>query len=222
MKVSGERVAAANHEYAGPERLGRLTRWSLRALVVANAVFIVSSAAEYQLLVRIRDHGAFSGMIEAAQASDLRQQTVSIVQVFVFLVSGVLTLRWIWRSNKNLHASGAQMEYTPGWAVGWYFIPFANLVKPYQAMREIWRLSLSTDTSGPLPWWWACWLIGNIAGNISFRLSLSEDIATLIASNIAGIVSAAFEVATAAVLIQMVGRVTSAQRSLPSVTETFS
>jgi hypothetical protein len=33
------------------------------------------------------------------------------------------------------------LQFTPGWAVGWWFIPFANLFKPHQVMRELWKAS---------------------------------------------------------------------------------
>ena len=28
------------------------------------------------------------------------------------------------------------MTISAGWAIGWFFVPFANLVMPYQAMKE--------------------------------------------------------------------------------------
>lgn len=42
------------------------------------------------------------------------------------------------RAMKNLHVWGARnAEMSAGWAVGWYFIPIANLFKPYQGMDQI-------------------------------------------------------------------------------------
>ncbi|MBV9993069.1 MAG: DUF4328 domain-containing protein [Alphaproteobacteria bacterium] len=216
--------APRDHVYVDPQRLGQLLRWALIALIVADVVLFVSTGLEYQLLARIRDRGAFPGMTEAAQANDARQGVVAIFQVLTFVVAGFLVLRWIWRSNKNLWASGVAMENTPGWAVGWYFVPFANLWKPYQAMREIWQQSLREEahSNGPLPWWWAFWLATNIAGNLSFRLSLSQDVSLLVLSNIAGLVSAAADIGACIMLLRIVARVTGAQRNLPAVTETFS
>jgi len=57
------------------------------------------------------------------------------------------------------------MEITPGWAVGWNFIPIATLWKPYQAIRQIWQAShnLQAPESVPVPnlfvWWWTFWII---------------------------------------------------------------
>lgn len=53
-----------------------------------------------------------------------------------------------------------EMFISPGWAVGWYFVPFANLFKPLQAMKEIWlesnRAGTSYESRGSaiLGWWW--------------------------------------------------------------------
>ena len=68
------------------------------------------------------------------------------------------------------------MTISPGWAVGWYFVPFANLVKPYQGMKEAWMASHFRDnwhgepTPALLVWWWGLWLVTNILANISFRI----------------------------------------------------
>src|SRR5687768_18560933 len=49
----------------------------------------------------------------------------------VFVVSIITVALWIHRAHANLTEVGHDsLEFTPGWAVGWYFIPFANLVKP--------------------------------------------------------------------------------------------
>ncbi|HET9863637.1 MAG TPA: DUF4328 domain-containing protein, partial [Steroidobacteraceae bacterium] len=67
-------------------------------------------------------------------------------------------------------------EFTPGWAVGWFFIPVASLWKPYQAMRSLWQMSRHVhkpgvqDTSWVLPTWWALWLVSIFIGWVLFRL----------------------------------------------------
>lgn len=53
-------------------------------------------------------------------------------------------MMWTFRAAHNLRALGAlALKTTPGWAVGWYFVPIANLWKPYQAGIEIWQASQS-------------------------------------------------------------------------------
>lgn len=94
---------------------------------------------------------------------------------------------WIVRAGKNgwLFAEVSRMRMrpgfsvrqaflndTPGWAVGWYFIPIANLWKPFAAMRDI----VATSTSGQalpsflLPMWWALWIVSLFAERFSLAL----------------------------------------------------
>jgi hypothetical protein len=96
----------------------------------------------------------------------------SLMLIVVFAI-------WIYRAAANVHeAEVAGFEYTPGWSVGWYFIPFANLVKPFHAMRQIWNAShgnhFDLDIGATvLTTWWAFWLSSNIANNISSRISFN-------------------------------------------------
>lgn len=98
---------------------------------------------------------------------------IPMLDFLVLLACFVLVGRWIYRVDANAHAIGREMSITPGWAVGWYFVPFANLVMPYQAMREAWDssheaagLEEERDTL-LLPSWWGLWLVTNIVSNIS-------------------------------------------------------
>ncbi len=86
--------------------------------------------------------------------------------MIIGVVAGIVSLFWIYRVHANLSALGARnLKYTSFWAVGWWLIPFAHLVLPYQIMREIWQGSEPGDgelatlqLASPgalLGWWWA-------------------------------------------------------------------
>ena len=67
---------------------------------------------------------------------------LGILYLPVYLSCAVLFCMWVYRANKNARALGAQrMEFTPGWCAGWFFVPIANLFKPFQAVREIYQAS---------------------------------------------------------------------------------
>ena len=90
---------------------------------------------------------------------------------------------WVFRANKNARALSAQtLEYTPGWAVGWFFVPFASLWQPYKVVQEIykasrtphdWRSTKSTDIVG---WWWGAYIFGNLLGLVINGASADESI----------------------------------------------
>ena len=171
-------------------RRTKRVRVVLYAQLVIAVIMLWSDNLEYQLLTQF-DSGVFSSedaAMSAAIANDERQQLVAIGYLLVFFVSVVLIAQWIYSANQNARNLGAEgMKYTPGWSVGWYFIPIATLWKPYQAIKEIWRASYSTDdwkstkTPAILPWWWFFWILTNLLGQVSFRMSMrAEEIDELI------------------------------------------
>src|SRR4029077_21213638 len=87
---------------------------------------------------------------------------------------------WFGRAYQNLAALGAQdLQFTSGWAIGWWFIPIACLWMPYLAAIEIWKASdplpagaTSADsgrqvgTSFLVHFWWAAWLASVVLSNV--------------------------------------------------------
>jgi hypothetical protein len=136
-----------------------------------------------------------------------------------FLILGIVGcaiawLMWQHRSHRNLRALGAQgLKYTPGWAVGWWFVPFANLVMPFHTVRELWKAS--DPKSGSVEWknrptppllgfWWAAFLAWDVLLNVANvlaadRFSAAAPLITqaevLIAGDVALALAAVFAIA---------------------------
>jgi phosphatidylglycerophosphate synthase len=142
--------------------------------MVVAAVSLLSSLMQAELLSR----GSFS---EAeGQANDSREQVIGILQLLLYLLTAVVFGRWIVRANKNVRALGAKdLRITPGWAVGYFFVPIVNLWKPYQAMKDLWRASHDLTSWGTapassiLPAWWTLWILSNVLGHMSFRMTMA-------------------------------------------------
>ena len=128
---------------------------------------------------------AEEGVNERLTLFELLQGLAGLATLAVFVALAVAFLMWLHRASKNLRALGnpsQRIEFTPGWAVGWFFIPFANLVMPYKAVREVWEksdpavrtgddLMFAGPSSAPLLLgWWVTFIASNVAGNISGRL----------------------------------------------------
>jgi len=163
------------------------TRW-LRRLLYLLAVFdvlsFIGNAYERKVLQKIAGHGFDSddAMQAAAALSDQLQRLTAIPELCLLLAVYVLSGMWIYRAASNARAaSTTPMRSSPGWSVGWYFIPFANLIKPFQAMDDIWRASqhpsrwTSIETPALLRLWWALWLINGALGNVVARASFSAE-----------------------------------------------
>lgn len=130
---------------------------------------------------------------ETLLPSDIISGLVALVQLILGVTTAILALRWVYHSNKNLRAlSGESLEYTPGWAVGWFFVPIANLFKPYQVMKEIWTVSHQhedTDLSR-LKQWWTFWILANVVGRLALKNVVgAEDASSYATSAITFIVS---------------------------------
>jgi hypothetical protein len=157
----------------------RLPKW-VAALLWCFAG--VAAVAFFSLLARelfLRDvaagaYGSRASIMVTAQIIDAFVRISGLLRFGLFLLTGFLFLKWVYRSNQNARGMGASdMTFTPGWSVGCYFVPFANLVLPYQAMRELWNATLSTNEwkgrAAPhlVRWWWGLYLLNNTVGAIA-------------------------------------------------------
>jgi len=66
---------------------------------------------------------------------------VTTAALVLGLVGGAIAVpMWMYRAYRNLPALGEQgMTWSPGWAAGGWFVPFANFVIPYLCLRDLWR-----------------------------------------------------------------------------------
>lgn len=159
---------------------------------------------------------------EAAEANDIRQALIGLLYLIVYIATTIVFGMWIHRANRNCRGFGAAgMEFTPGWAVGWYFIPIANLFKPFQAMKEIWQVSSNPRRwqtepgSALLGWWWALWLIGNVLGQIVFRVSSgAEGVDELKTATVISLISSVEDLLLIGVAMMMISRIVAMQLRL--------
>ncbi len=80
------------------------------------------------------DYGSDSAVraVEAAEGTSL---TLYYANAAILFVTAAFFLVWVYRAHANVHALGFnELKFSPGWAVGWWFIPFFNLVQPARAM----------------------------------------------------------------------------------------
>lgn len=196
-----------------------------RVLVILSLVFAVagigSDALELRFYLKL-ESGQFVSdpqMMAAAESNDQRQIILYVAHMTVLVLTFIFVGRWIYFSSRNLRAFGAiGLSIRPGWAVGWYFIPIANIWKPYEAMKEIWQASSDPmdwpdqRTPGLMPAWWALWLISGFAGRVLNRLSSqAESIAELKFAITMGMVSGGLYVALCVVFVTLMARISQLQ-----------
>lgn len=167
-------LPAGEYPYRHPHPFSRWVKYAAWGYFVAEMLNMLNSVRVWRFATQA-EAGLFDDDSLATQADTIDRITTmaGAVQFVLFVVSGILILIWINRANKNARALRAPgITITPGWAVGWYFVPLMNLFRPFQAMKELWHgsLALANDSrrseDGLLNIWWWSWLLGNIFANV--------------------------------------------------------
>ena len=157
--------------------------------------------------------------------NDMRTLVIGAVVAIFNITTIVIFLIWINKANKNSRALGSEgMQFTPGWCVGWWFIPIASLWKPYQVVREIWKTSQSSDNwqtqkNSIVSLWWTLWIISAIVNQIIQQWSMSlysnYNSTWLDYQNVelAFIFSLIFDIVLSVIFIEMISRICNGQLS---------
>lgn len=153
--------------------LGPVTLWTTILFSLEAVFLLLMGLAEVSLGQRGATDGASAdAMLSGAEVLF----SLSAIGWFLVWIPGIVSFCvWVRRANINADALvGNRMEFTPGWAVGWFFVPFANLFKPYQVMSEIYRASdpevdpdywTLAEVPRHLTLWWLSYLAFSIASN---------------------------------------------------------
>lgn len=206
------------HGYRYTKPPGSLTKVVVILLGLSLLMELASSASSLgQFMLLGRDYTEAE-----ANANDAREQIVGLFYVIIFIITAIAFLMWVHRASVNVHGFGAaNLRFTPGWAVGWYFVPIMWLFRPFQAMKEIWQASRNPSAwhlepgSALLRLWWTLWLCSNITGYISFGLSLQADtIDELRAGTLFDMVSCLIGVPLAVLAILVVKNIAASQEAL--------
>jgi hypothetical protein len=141
--------------------------------------------------------------------------------LLLFFGTGVIFLIWIYQACANVRQlSERPMKYTPGWAIGWYFIPIANLYKPYEAMKEIFEMSNTSrfgrsKPSGIVGVWWMLWILSGAFGTIAARYyTHAGNLESAKTAALLSMFGNGLDIVLAIVAIMMIGQIVEGQAGL--------
>lgn len=149
---------------------------------------------EFDYLSKLSE-GFFATEELASEAESYQEKWVGFAALFqlIIVVQFILLCLWIYRMNKSTRAlnPAISMRFTPGWSVGWIFIPIANVWKPYQVLKELWAANHTPQlaNSGKVSYkligvFWFMYLISLGLGKLVFKQNLTaEDLPDLIFAN---------------------------------------
>ena len=165
--------------------------------------------ARFDLLADDLISGA-AGLPEA-EAFDATTGAIAAVSILVLVVTAIAYLAWLSRAVENAPALEAGTPpHSPRGAIGWWFVPFANFVVPYQIVADLHdRLgaTMTADRARPLLLaWWLTWIGGNLLGTAAGRAG-SDTIDQLRTQYLVTMVSDAINIVAAVLAILVIRRI---------------
>jgi hypothetical protein len=133
---------------------GRLGTWLVRLVGIVAALNVASAIFTYGRLRLVR----YVIRVVPGSTSPPPPRLMLLPQPFGAIASlmGLATiitwLVWQHRVTANVWARGHAIPTRPGWAVGWWFIPIANLWMPAVALARVYRASLASSGRPARPW----------------------------------------------------------------------
>ena len=213
---------------AGPFRpLDRDASWAtrfLRIAVVLSLLAVISGFMELSLIDRL-EGGELTGAEaeDAIESNDDRQGAIGGFQFLAYVLVAVFFLKWLSRAYKNLRVLGAErLRFTDGWAIGAWFVPILNFMRPKAIVNDIWRASdpglparqgqmwEGRPVAGIINWWWAMWLLEGVAAIVaSVDAETADELRTATSAQIVGSTATAI---AGVLLIYVIRAITARQR----------
>lgn len=183
--------------------------------IVSSLICIYSNSLQIDLLQLIiaEDESVTEEMISM---NDSREWLVRILYLSSFIGSVIAFILWFRRNYYNLHQKTSYLRFSEGMAAGAWFIPFVNLVRPFQIFRELFNKTVELyeehDMTYPQPlakavmgFWWTLWILSNILSNSAERMTRGDYTHNnLLDSSYLTIASHSVSIVAALLLIQLI------------------
>ena len=150
----------------------------------SQIVSCISDFLQLMLLTTVLNGNDYD--MATLDANDTRQTIIAVLNFGLLIASAVTFIQWFRRAYYNLHIMDNNLRFTEGWASGAWFVPILSLFRPYQIMAEMFHVARSIlvrnlphfqpkEHSTLLGIWWTLWVINNLWGNLSARVSANAD-----------------------------------------------
>ena len=164
--------------YVSQGRVRRL-KAMLLAFVLLSAAAMLGDLVDLAVLAEA-DRVHFLSDIDAHML-EVRGLMTRSLHALAFVGVALVFGRFLVQANRNAAFLGTGVpSVAPSSMVLWFFVPLANLWRPYHAVCELWSMSTPKarrhEANAVLPAWWASWL-GGLA-LMMFVLGLAEDAVT--------------------------------------------
>ncbi|MFF5450394.1 DUF4328 domain-containing protein [Streptomyces sp. NPDC012950] len=140
----------------------------------------------------------------------------------LYVATGIVFIVWFHRLRKNAEVWAGDLQgRKPGWAIGGWFIPIANLWIPRGIAADIWRASrwqpYAADGARELTLlnaWWTFWVADMVVGRIGDQLYKGAETAEAYTAAASwSLMGYVLDIAAAVLAILFVRRLTSMQHA---------
>jgi hypothetical protein len=94
------------------------------------------------------------------------------LQGLTTFVGVIFFLIWLHRVTKAIREAQGDSRFTPGMAVGGWFIPLAQIVLPFLSMQDVWKRTVKQN-GWVVPLWWTSYLLTIVINATGGRLPFS-------------------------------------------------
>jgi hypothetical protein len=215
---------AAFGGYRSPSRRARWTLVLLGATIALDMASLLALGAERSLLNR----GVGQITLGEWHNASSRVSVLAEIELVLLVVTAIVFLRWLHRCYANLRALGITGgRFTPGWAVGYWFVPILNLVRPKQILDDLWRATdggseavrdggwRTLPTTSATSVWLGLWIAGGVVGRIAARNDLNT-FSDLVAQNSWLLLASALQLGAAVCMYRLVRSLTERQEAQAS------
>jgi hypothetical protein len=114
-------------------------------------------------------------------ANAMRLSWLALASIAVSIACVVLFIRWLHLAYRNVDAiSPPYRRFDTGWAIGSWFVPILNLVRPIQIVTDVWHSGLPERHRPPAwlaVWWlglWGLWIYNRFLDGDPTGISIAE------------------------------------------------
>jgi len=153
----------------------KLGRWLQRLLILYVALLGIETAAALVAIAALAGTEILEpgGRLQTAVLSLQTMAYSGFVEFGAFVLIAILFLRLLYKGVQQAKGYTTPFTYvSPGWAVGYWFIPLMNLYRPFEVVKALSK-ACGQQAGGEgkpvvgeqlLSAWWALFLISNAAG----------------------------------------------------------
>ena len=133
-------------------------RWNLFAagIVVSllSSIFQFIQAFNDLGLVKRAEEGDYGAALMLVREERQGMHPAMFLLAILAIAGAVFVCMWFYRASQNVHLAGMRgLNYSPGWNVGWFFIPVAHIIMPVIALRETMKASMSINNKHEYDSW---------------------------------------------------------------------